>query len=68
MSKLIRASYKLGLVKIKKFNRWYRGRELPELPKQFAGQAELGAMYEHLRKYYVNFDKYKHLLNEAQGK
>jgi hypothetical protein len=38
---------------------------LPELPKQFAGQAEPGAMYEHLRKYHVNFDKYKHLLREA---
>lgn len=36
----------------------------PELPRQFAGQAEPGAMYEHLRKYHVNFDKYKHLLKE----
>ena len=37
---------------------------LPELPKQFSGQAEPGAMYEHLRKYHTNFDKYKHLLKE----
>ena len=37
---------------------------LPKLPNQFAGQAESGAMYEHLRKYHENFDKYKHLLKE----
>jgi len=37
---------------------------LPELPKHFARQAELGAMYEHLRKYHINFDEYKHLLNQ----
>ncbi|MGP1386033.1 MAG: hypothetical protein ACTS2F_20915 [Thainema sp.] len=37
---------------------------LPELPKHFSGQAQPGAMYEHLRKYHTNFDKYKHLLKE----
>ncbi len=37
---------------------------LPKLPKQFSGQAEPGAMYEHLRKYHENFDKYRHLLEE----
>lgn len=34
---------------------------LPELSIPFAKQ---GAMYEHLRKYHTNFDKYKHLLKE----
>ncbi|NEZ64600.1 hypothetical protein D0962_17700 [Leptolyngbyaceae cyanobacterium CCMR0082] len=38
---------------------------LPDMPKQFAGQAEPGAMYEHLRKYHTNFNKYKHLLKKA---
>ncbi len=38
---------------------------LPSLPQQFSGQAEPGAMYEHLCKYHTNFDKYSHLLKEA---
>ena len=38
---------------------------MPALPKQFSRQAEPGAMYEHLRKYHTNFDKYKHLLKES---
>ncbi|MDG2989897.1 hypothetical protein L3556_02955 [Candidatus Synechococcus calcipolaris G9] len=36
---------------------------LPGLPESLQGIAELGAMYEHLRKYHSNFDQYKHLLN-----
>lgn len=35
---------------------------LPSLPQQFSGQAEPGAMYEHLCKYHTNFGKYSHLL------
>ncbi|MEI6426947.1 MAG: hypothetical protein WCO45_00965 [Pseudanabaena sp. ELA607] len=35
---------------------------LPELPPHFIGQAEPGAMYEHLRKYHTNFEQYKSLL------
>ncbi len=37
---------------------------LPSLPQQFLGQAEPGAMYEHLRKYHTNIEKYRHLLTK----
>ncbi len=36
---------------------------LPSLPNNLAG-AEVGAKYEYLRKYYKNFDKYRHLFRE----
>ncbi len=37
---------------------------LPPLPNQFSGKAEFGAMYEHLRRYHTNFDKYRDLLKQ----
>lgn len=36
---------------------------LPSLPSNVAG-AEVGAKYEHLRKYHKNFDKCRHLFRE----
>ncbi len=38
---------------------------LPPLPAAIAGQAEYGAIYEHLRKYHVHCEEYRPLLREA---
>ena len=36
---------------------------LPELPRELSAYAESGAMYEHLKRYHVHLDNYRHLLN-----
>lgn len=38
---------------------------LPPLPETLAGYAEPGAMYQHLKRYHTNLDKYRHLLFSA---
>ncbi|PHJ67001.1 hypothetical protein VF14_23405 [Nostoc linckia z18] len=35
---------------------------LPPLPVELTEYAEPGAMYQHLRRYHINLDKYRHLL------
>jgi energy-coupling factor transporter ATP-binding protein EcfA2 len=37
---------------------------LPDLPINLSKQAECGAMYEHLRRYHTNLEKYRHLFGE----
>ncbi|MGP1386589.1 MAG: hypothetical protein ACTS2F_23725 [Thainema sp.] len=37
---------------------------LPPLPEDLKGRAVEGAMYEHLKKYHTNFDKYSSLLKQ----
>ncbi|MGG6239696.1 hypothetical protein ACQ4N7_13805 [Nodosilinea sp. AN01ver1] len=41
---------------------------IPPLPKDFEGRAVEGAMYEHLKKYHANFDKYSSLLKAPSPK
>ncbi len=36
----------------------------PYLPSNLSQQAECGAMYEHLRRYHTNLEKYRHLFHE----
>lgn len=38
---------------------------LPQLPASLSGYAEPGAMYQHLKRYHANFDKYHQLLTSA---
>ena len=37
---------------------------LPPLPNNLPGYAQPGAMYEHLSKYHIYLEKYRHLLLE----
>lgn len=43
----------------------FASKPLPTLPQNLPGFAEPGAMYEHLQRYYTNFDKFRHLLKET---
>ncbi|MGG6269109.1 MULTISPECIES: GTPase domain-containing protein [unclassified Leptolyngbya] len=38
---------------------------LPELPRELSAYAEPGAMYEHLKRYHVHIESYRHLLNAS---
>ena len=38
---------------------------LPQLPRDLSGNAEHKAMYEHLKKYRDNLDRYRHLLVQS---
>lgn len=40
-------------------------RPLPSLPSELANHAEPGAMHNHLKRYYDNVDKYRHLLKAS---
>lgn len=42
-------------------------KSLPALPKHISDSTKLGAMYEHLQRYYINFDKYQRLLRETSA-
>ncbi len=43
----------------------FANKPFPALPNQLSVQAESGAKYEHLRRYYKNLDQYRPLLRSA---
>ncbi|WP_066375713.1 hypothetical protein [Anabaena sp. CA = ATCC 33047] len=65
LDEVIRPYYqKLGLGNTPNTIEEFGKNPLPNLPKNIPGYAEPAAMYEHLKKYHTNLEKYQHLLQK----